>query len=58
MEAEDIERYLTELVAELKNRGLKKQVRVLYQSDYKRMPRALSMLFAGSLKENESNYVV
>jgi len=31
MEAEDIERYLTELGAELKNRGLKKQVRVLYR---------------------------
>ena len=29
MEAEDIERYLAELGAELKNRGLKKPVRVL-----------------------------
>ncbi len=29
MEAEDIERYLAELGAELKNRGLKKRVRVL-----------------------------
>ena len=29
MEAEDIERYLTELGAELKNRGLKKPVRIL-----------------------------
>ncbi len=29
MEAEDIERYLTDLGAELKNRGLKKPVRVL-----------------------------
>jgi hypothetical protein len=29
MEAEDIERYLAELGTELKNRGLKKPVRVL-----------------------------
>jgi hypothetical protein len=29
MEAEDIERYLAELGAELKNRGLKKPVRIL-----------------------------
>ena len=29
MEAEDIERYLAELGAELKNRGLRKPVRVL-----------------------------
>jgi hypothetical protein len=29
LEAEDIERYLTELGTELKNRGLKKPVRVL-----------------------------
>lgn len=29
MEAEDIERYLAELGAELKNQGLKKPVRIL-----------------------------